>query len=158
MGETDRRHGDQAVVLTLGETAQCSSRLREAMDAPAEADRLIEAFEYFRAKLQTLRERPGRHPGHWAEMSRAKMADEIGRRLGDPANAEIMRALYSQASRRTHPGRRMEAWAAIESGEDAGQLERNEKPLRYAAGTATMAVRWASAALDRQPGVQPPKS
>jgi hypothetical protein len=77
----------------------------------SQADHLLAAFTYFRPKFEAAEEGNARHPNHWSEMSRRKMALHIAARSEGNANfPEQFGSIYGLLSRATHPGLRPETW------------------------------------------------
>lgn len=119
---------------------------------PGKGDLLIEALEYFRPKFEQAKRGKIKHPAHWSELSRRRIAQEIGKRIKEPDLARKMTAVYAALSRSSHPRLRMEYWARSERPDGSPVLERPERVSKLAIAFADFSVKMAIRAFSiKQP-------
>jgi hypothetical protein len=98
---TDSRYSDIAALITKD---------AEALDrvAPNAGDGLRSALARLLPKFEAASRGKGKHPGHWFEKSRRRIAEELGSREGSKQHAARLIAIYASLSRYSHPRARTE--------------------------------------------------
>jgi hypothetical protein len=117
-------------------------------DCPGRGQLLLEALAHFLPMFRAAKN-GGRHPAHWSELSRRKMAVEIGRRVGEPSFGASLIATYAQLSRASHPRFRIESWEKYRSAKGQQRYRRHPRESRIVLGVATLATKTAAMAFDR---------
>lgn len=118
--------------------------------APGTGQYLRDALAYFRPKFEAAAIRKGKHPGHWAELSRRRIAERLGQRLEDSTLADRLIAVYADLSRNTHPRLRLENW---DRKKEDKRLGRSERGATRAAASVLLSLQLAhdSATRNGQP-------
>ena len=115
---------------------------------PGRGQLLLGALAHFKPLFEKARGGK-RHPSHWSQLSRRKIAKEIGRRVGEAEFGVSLVATYAQLSRASHPRFRLESWERYRNSGGEHRLRRHEREIRIVLGVATLAAKTATMAFDR---------
>lgn len=126
-------------------------------DCPGRGSLLLEALNDLQAQFEGAKTGK-RHPGHWAGLSRRRIAIEISKRVDDPAFAKGMIAAYAHLSRNSHPRVRLDTWERYVGSDGAKRFRGSGRSLRIALGVAAVATHMAVRAFDHIKASELPQS